>query len=142
MHILKTSILSTILFVNSVYSSEFGELNPYVPNGGKAIADVMVLVTSKKVEEIGLRFQNSLKENPVWFKTYLSKAEKGKPLEFHKNFGISEKEYKYFLAESNKMQLVKSAETTLQFTITTNGNIEISGLPSQSPHNRLVYNIK
>jgi len=142
MHILKIVLLSIIFFSNYTNSSEFGELSPYVPKGGIIQADVMVLATSKEVEEIGLRFQNALKANPKWFKVYLSKAEKGKPLEFHKNFGISEEDYEYFLAESKKMKLVKSAETTLQFTRKTNGHIEISGLPAKSPHNKMVYDGK
>jgi hypothetical protein len=142
MHILKIVLLSIIFFSNYTYSSEFGELSPYVPKGGAIQADVMILATSKEVEEIALRFQSALKANPEWSKAYLSKAEKGKPLEFHKNFGISEEDYEYFLAESQKMKLVKSAEATLQFTKTIDGNIEISGLPAKSPHNKMVYDSK
>jgi len=142
MHILKIALVSIVLFSKLGFASDFGELKPYVPKGGMAAADVMVLATSKDVEEIGLRLQNSFKENPAWFREYVSKAEKGKPLKFHKNFGITEKEYAYFLSKSKKMQLIKTADTTLKFVELSNGNIEVVGLPAPSPHNKLEFNVK
>jgi hypothetical protein len=142
MHIFKIVVLSLVLIAKISFASDYGELDAYVPNNNIVLADVMVLSTSKEVEGIGLKFQEALKENPAWFKEYLSKAEKGKALVFHKNFGISEKEYKYFLAESKNMELVKASEVTLKFSIATNGNVEISGLPARQPHNKLTYDVK
>lgn len=142
MHILKIALISIVLFSKLGFASDFGELKPYIPKGGIVIADVMVLATSKEVEEIGLRLQNSFKENPAWFQAYVSKAEKGKPLEFHENFGITKKEYEYFLAESQNMQLVKTADATLKFTVSSSGNVEVMGLPAPSPHNRLEFDVK
>jgi len=142
MHIFKIVVLSLILIAKISIASDYGELDAYVPNNNIALADVMVLSISKKVESIGLKFQEALKERPAWFKEYLSKAEKGKALDFHKNFGISEKEYEYFLAESKNMQLVKTSEVTLKFSIATNGHVEISGLPARQPHNKLTFDVK
>jgi hypothetical protein len=153
MHIFKIVVLSLVIIAKTSIASDYGELDAYVPNNNIALADVMVLSTSKEVEDISLKFQEALKENPAWFqealkenpawfKEYLSKAEKGKALDFHKNFGISEKEYEYFLAESKNMQLVKTSEVTLKFSIATNGNVEISGLPAKQPHNKLTYDVK
>jgi hypothetical protein len=142
MHIFKFVVLSLVLIAKISIASDYGELDAYVPNNNIALADVMILSTSKEVESLGLKFQEALKENPTWFKEYLSKAEKGKALDFHKNFGISKKEYEYFLAESKNMQLVKTSEVTLRFSIATNGNVEISGLPARQPHNKLTYDVK
>jgi hypothetical protein len=142
MHIFKIVVLSLVLIAKISLASDYGELAAYVPNNNIVLADVMVLSTSKEVEDIGLKLQEALKENPAWFKEYLSKVEKGKALDFHKNFGISEKEYEYFLAESKNMELVKASEATLKFSIATNGNVEISGLPARQPHNKLTYDVK
>ncbi|KNC66319.1 hypothetical protein [Pseudoalteromonas ardens] len=142
MHILKIALISIVLFSQLGFASGFGELEPYVPKSRMVIADVMILSTSKEVEEIGFRLQNSFKEHPDWFRVYVSTAEKGKPLAFHKNFGITKKEYEYFLTESQKMQLVKTAETRLKFALSSSGNVEIMGLPASPPHNRLEFNVK
>ena len=40
------------------------------------------------------------------------------------------------------MQLVKTSEVTLKFSIAANGNVEISGLPAKQPHNKLTYDVK
>ena len=61
-------------------AANYGKFESYIPKNQKIIADVMTLSTSKAVQEITFRFQTALKEKPEWFKDYLSKAEKGKPV--------------------------------------------------------------
>ena len=80
MHIFKIVVLSLVLIAKISIASDYGELDAYVPNNNIALADVMILSTSKEVESISLKFQEALKENPAWFKEYLSKAEKGKSI--------------------------------------------------------------
>jgi|GEM_PF-1880261 len=123
-------------------AANYGKFESYIPKNQKIIADVMTLSTSKAVQEITLRFQTALKEKPEWFKNYLSKAEKGKPLIFHENFGISQNEYEYFLEQSKKMELVKVSETELNFTLTEDNEVVLTGLPAQQPHHKLIYNIE
>ncbi len=102
----------------------------------------MVLATPPKVQEILVRMQSAMKSNSEWFKAYISKSEKGKPLEFHKNFGITKQEYQHFLSQSKKMQLVKNGEATLNFSLNNQNEVEINGLPGKYPHDKLSYNVK
>jgi hypothetical protein len=142
MRILRYITLSLALSSGFSTADNYGKFETYIPENQKVIADVMIISTPTAVQELVSRFQAALKENPAWFKEYLSKAEKGKPLVFHKNFGISQKEYEYILAESKKMQLVKVSDTELNFTLTEKNDLVITGLPAKQPHHKLIYNIE
>ena len=142
MSFLKFLVIIIIFVSKTSFASDFGKLKDYFPRNNIAVADVMVLSTSPKVQEIELRFKASLSKNAEWFQNYLARAEKGKALIYHENFGISKKEYEYFSKNSRKVQLVKKAEIKLKFTPNAGDTITISGLPGRPPHEQLIYDVK
>lgn len=138
---MRVSVLVVALTLGAANASatDYGKWSEYVPVSGRARADVMILGAPREVNKIGQQIQAAAKQNSAWYRAYAAKAEPGKPLPYHKNLGITEDEYKRFLAGVNQMVLLKSGEVILTFEVTTNGTIILKGIPGKPPHNHVTY---
>lgn len=76
-----------------------GEVNEYFPKRNVFVADVMVTKANKKIEKISAIMAESVQQHKNWYLKYVERYP-GEALPYHKNFGISESEYKYFLEHS------------------------------------------
>jgi hypothetical protein len=83
---------------------------------GRLTVDVMEIASPPRASELAQRLQQAAREDPDWWREHVKKAEPGEPLPYDSRLGLSEAEYKEFLALSNKMTTQKKAEATLIIT--------------------------
>ena len=77
-------------------------------------AQIMELLFDKEVERIATKLMTQ--SNKEWIIEYLKTAEPGVPLKYDKRLGITEEEFNYFLANSQrKTQLIKIEDIKLRF---------------------------
>ena len=61
--------------------------------------DVEILgyqAANEQLEKIYIKIQKAIQKNPEWYKEHLKNQTPGKPMSYHKNFGITKEEYKFF----------------------------------------------
>ncbi|MCV2366085.1 hypothetical protein LNV23_21815 [Paucibacter sp. DJ1R-11] len=72
---------------------------------GLSTASILGIATDPKVEKISRIFTAAAQANNEWFKGYVAAHSNLKPgdiLPYHKNFGISEDEYRFFIESIQK----------------------------------------
>jgi len=87
---------------------------------GSLLVDVMQLVPPRRAIELTKRLQEAARQNPEWFLEHVSRAEPGKPLPYDSRLGLSELEYKEFLALAKEWTTQKTAEAML--LVSSGGN--------------------
>lgn len=104
-------------------SSLIDSLN-YWLHTGQYSADILALKPNKKAERIGKIIQDSVSTKPEWFRNFSNKVNKNSDFPYHKNLGVSPKEYADFLLLRNKKQYgpkgiakieIRNEESTIKF---------------------------
>ena len=88
-------------------------------------AALMRLAFDKSASEISARFNEAITESPEWFQSYLADNANIKPLPYHKNFGISEDEYKQMLKSFDSKHLEKIQDVSVLVARTPDGLLRI-----------------
>ena len=78
---------------------------------GQLTVDVMELAASRRFTQLAGRLQKAARENPTWWLDHSKKSKPGEPLPYDARTGLSEDEYREFLAL--KMTVRKQGEAKL-----------------------------
>ena len=83
---------------------------------GKTTVELVEMRFSERAEELARKWTSAVATNQDWWMDYVKKYAGGGPLPYHTNLGISEKEYKEYLEESDKSRhLNKTTDAYLIF---------------------------
>ncbi len=115
----KYTLLLTI-FVNSLVFSQDKTIETYIPDEKTIIAEVWTIATNQEAEIISKKIINSIKANQEWMENYIRslKLKPGEKMPFHKNFGVSRKDYLFFISSIDKLQLKKLKNINLNINKT------------------------
>ena len=113
------------LFMIFLVSLSFAGSNVslYLPNKGTIHSNSMIVGFPEKMQVILKKYGESVKKNEKWFKEYEKQYKGIFPMPFHKNMGLTEKEYEEFKGLGSSMTLIKNEKITLSVTYDTNGTI-------------------
>jgi hypothetical protein len=109
------------------------DLKNYVPNGEVRVEIWDSIKTSPQLMELSLKFQEGAKNNYEWFVDYMAKyANKGK-MPYHRNFGLTKKEYNELMDYFKKgIELVLTQYDTIKInksdtliTFETKGKLDV-----------------
>ena len=109
-------IIFTTFSCNSTKNNTADVLNSILTSGQKDvdIIDIgMDKKNQKKAIQIAVKFKKSISNHRKWYIKFINKIEKGKPLPYHPNFGITKEEYNFVLSSRNKMKLIKTGNGKL-----------------------------
>jgi hypothetical protein len=107
----------------------------HLPKSGIIKGSVMVVGGSPELEALSKRLQAALAANPEWLKGYIEKAG-SKELPYHKNFGLTEEEYKRFLDLSKTgMSLQRAASVEITLKRSSDGTLTFVTVPGEFPLN-------
>ncbi|MDP2059223.1 MAG: hypothetical protein U1C58_04850 [Flavobacteriaceae bacterium] len=146
---IKFTIIICFLFLTSCGQSQTEKITgnptndfPKLFDQNSVIVDIMDgLKTDPKQLELTAKLQKAFQENYEWFQEYIKTAEKGQPLKYHTNFGITETEYNEYLKLSGKVEVISSGKETIE--IKKNGdNIKFIGQDKTSIFNDLTIDLK
>jgi hypothetical protein len=110
-------IVSIFIFSQNLFGNDIQSL---LPKKSVFTADVMIAKSTDKIEEISTRMTASLQSQKDWYMQYIENHP-GVALPYHKNFGISEAEYGYFL---------ENAKTTSTLSKVGEVELTVEALPS------------
>lgn len=83
---------------------------------GKVNAEILGVEFPERATKLALKFEKSVNLDREWFLKYtMENARPGKPLPYHSNFGLTEEEYREFLAlaEQRKVVVTNHVELTI-----------------------------
>tara|TARA_R110002050_G_scaffold300483_1_gene470113 strand:- start:151 stop:864 length:714 start_codon:yes stop_codon:yes gene_type:complete len=106
-----------------------------LPEGSMQFEVMDKVRQSPRQIELTQKFQGAIRENYDWFLEYSSNIEPGKPMPYHENLGLTEKEYLELQELMDEIELVSSG--TLQYQISYSNN-EINLIPKDTAENGTV----
>jgi len=74
-----------------------------------------------KLNQIITKMKSSIAQNMEWYSGYLKNLKTGSPMPYHKNLGISQADYEFFLNSSKNMKIFKSGEGIIEIKKNNNG---------------------
>ena len=74
-------------------------IKPHLPQAGEQSADLLQLATTGQNVQILTRMQEAMAKNQDWFVKYVQTVPQGKPMPYHKNFGVNRP---HFLMQTKK----------------------------------------
>lgn len=108
--IIYTIILLSILYTNKSFSQSviyeddaIAEIAKWLP-AGQYDFQVLEKDVPPTLKEIIKKYQKSISDNPVWYQSYKEQHATTEVLPYHKNFGITETEYRRFNTEYPKLK--------------------------------------
>jgi hypothetical protein len=113
-------------------------VNPalYVPTPGTHQAQAMVLAPPPELEALNNRMAAAVRANPAWFRIYAT--ENPGQLPYHPNLGLSEEEYRRFLALTHQIGLRELGPVTLTVTRRADGGLQLAGTGAGARLNGIV----
>jgi hypothetical protein len=99
------------------------------------------LKTDPKQLELTAKLQKAFQENYEWFQKYIKTAEKGKPLKYHPNFGMTETEYSEYLKLSEQVEVISSGKEAIDINKNAD-KIEFVGQDKTSIFNDLTIDLQ
>jgi len=79
---------------------------------------IVAVIPPKEIQNYIKLVKENAKKNPEWFKEYSAKAKPGVPLPFHKNLGLSDKQYKEYRALWEKREFKELQKVGLRLEAT------------------------
>lgn len=114
-------------------------VNPalYLPQPGSYRARAMVLAVPGEMQALAARISAGLRANQAWFREYARRSPPGE-LPWHPNLGVSEAEYRRFLALSRQLALREAAQVTFTVTRRPDGGLALAATGPASALNGIV----
>jgi hypothetical protein len=146
---IKFTIIICFLFLTSCGQSQTEKITENRTNDLSALfdqssvtVDIMdELKTDPKQLELTAKLQKAFQENYEWFQEYIKTAEKGKPLKYHPNFGMTETEYNEYLKLSEQVEVISSGKETIDIKKNAD-KINFIGQDKTSIFNDLTIDLK
>lgn len=101
----------------------------YVPKHKTVQAKVMKMSGPKEIAGITKKLSIAIGKHAQWFREYVQNAPAGKPLSYHKNFGISHHEYDLYLKTLNHLQMKQIGNIELSFVPIGDHEIQLKTKP-------------
>jgi hypothetical protein len=114
--------------------SAAGNLMPPL-HAGRIPGRIINVAVPDKVVEYTKTMQAAVARNPDWWSAYVKQSMPTEgPLPYHPNFGLTEEQYKEYLALAKQMELQEGAETSLLVQRTEEGTWTLNpGAPVGKP---------
>lgn len=126
--------------VSNANSEETGGL--FLPNT-RLHAQIMSARAAAEIQLLKLKMEEAVLSNPRWFSEYSRAHENKRPLPYHKNFGISEQEYRDLLQSAeNSVKLEPEDEIIIEFAKQTDGTYKIDTDRPDFPLNNIVIDLE
>ena len=130
------------ILILPVFADDYGHWSAYVPKTGTAKAKVMVLGLPKDIQEISEKIELARETESEFFDTQREKAKPGEPMDYDSRFGVSEGEYSRLLEGAKEVVMQAAGEVDIEFSVNHLGLATLTGLPVDSPHNKLEYDLE
>ena len=97
------------------------DINNLMPAGKITVDNMDGIKENPRQTELTLKFQEGIKENYDWFVDYMKTVPNGEPMPYHKNLGLSKKEYKELQELMNDIELISTGKDVI--TIIKQGSV-------------------
>lgn len=105
--------ISLLTSCQTLPSNSIGQMLPV----GKVNADILAVQFPERATELALELEKAVNHHRDWFFKYTKEnARPGVPLPYHPNFGLTEKEYREFLALTEQRTIVVTSQVELTIT--------------------------
>jgi len=94
-------LVLTVLFSSAQTTVNWQKTHDKWFETGECEASIFQLRPNKEAAELKVKIRNSIKSKGTWFKEYTADKDMSKDLPYHANFGITEAEYKAYLAQKD-----------------------------------------
>lgn len=108
------------------------ELAAFLPAPGRHAARAMVLAPPPEAVALRDRMAAAILRNPAWYEGHVARHPQGE-LPWHVNLGISEAEYRRFLALTRQIGLRERARVTLAVTRRPDGGLALGADGAAAP---------
>lgn len=108
--------ISLFIICVSTFAQDI-EIKSCFKDGQTEVQILDSIVQPERLTELSMKFMTSVQDNYKWFLKYQEKHPE-KPMPFHKNFGITEAEYKEIQQLSGKTILKSSSTVLVNFIVT------------------------
>ena len=115
---MKNIFLSIIILVSTSFAAD--NIEQYLPKQGVIKSHIMLIGFNEDMQKILKKYGESIKKNEKWFKEYKKQYKGIFPLPYHKNLGLTNKEYEKFKGIAKAMTLVEKDEITISVANDTN----------------------
>ncbi|MCB1585356.1 MAG: hypothetical protein KDI52_03665 [Xanthomonadales bacterium] len=141
MKYLKIITCSFVLFFSALSAQEKTE--SYFPINEITNGKIWTLGIDTKAASISQIIIEELNKNKDWIKNYIEQLslKPGELMPYHKNFGVSEEEYDYFLKSINDIKLIEVDEV-IMIKKTKPDGFELAFDNSKLPIKKITYNKK
>ena len=146
-------LIKTILLIASIgvfYFTAFGfaqtsteSVEAFFPKKTVTDAVYVQIENDPALDDFGRRMKEAREKNPEWFNEYSKQHQKPgfAPLPYHKNFGVSKKEYEHFIQPMNHFREIKRTQIKISRSI-QNGYPQLDFQGENLLLTRLVFNLK
>lgn len=110
---------------------------PWLPAAGVHQARAMAIAAPPEMEALALRIRSAMRARPDWFRTYAAQHPQGE-LPWHANLGVSEVEYRRFLALTHDLALAEVGRVTFTVTRRPDGGLVLAATGQAAPLNGIV----
>lgn len=105
---------------------------PFLPAVGVHAARAMAIAAPPEMERLAERIRAAMRARPDWFRTYAAQHPEGE-LPWHANLGVSEAEYRRFLALTHELALVEIGRVSLTVTRRPGGGLALAATGTAAP---------
>lgn len=95
-------------------------LRPLMP-AGLVQAEILEILAPPRMTALAAKLQNAAKEDPEWWRAHLAKGTPGQPLPYDARMGMTESEYREFLASADSMAMRPTGTATIEIEETATG---------------------
>jgi hypothetical protein len=110
---------------------------PWLPAAGAHPARAMAISAPPEMEALALRIRTAMRARPDWFRTYAAAHPQGE-LPWHSNLGVSEAEYRRFLALTHELTLAEVDRVTFSVTRRPDGGLALAATGRAAPLNGII----
>ncbi len=138
-------LIALFCFAHPVFAEDWGIMSPYLPLDGKITGNLRIRMSSEKILEIKGRLDKTIEKQNEWYAKYIKNHDLRKPLPYHPNFGITEKEYEALIktyGPGDNRVFENAGKIELQFKKLPNGDVIVSSDDVNNSLHNLRYVVK
>ena len=110
---------------------------PFLPAAGVHQARAMAITAPPEMEALAGRIRTAMRARPDWFRAYAAQHPQGE-LPWHPNLGVSEAEYRRFLALTHDLVLTEIGRVSLTVTRRPDGGLALAATGPGAPIDGIV----
>jgi hypothetical protein len=110
---------------------------PFLPAAGAHQARAMAITAPPEMQRLAERIRTAMRARPDWFRAYAAQHPQGE-LPWHSNLGVSEAEYRRFLALTHELGLAEVDRVTFTVTRRPDGGLAFAAAGQAAPLNGII----